>query len=371
MPTVVLERAVHPRTTTCGDVLHPTALHQLRLLGLDVASLHGAQVVRGLRCRHDQRVTERNWPVGPGGDTTAVSIRRDLLDHALVTQAAAAGATVLEGHEAVAPIVERGFLRGATVRTPEGHLVEMEAAVTVVADGANSRFGRSVGTYRNRSWPYATSIRGYWQLGEPDALDDRVDMYLDVTGVDGRAVAGFGWVAPLADGTANIGLTVLSTSHGFRGLNTSVLLDSFVRRVAQHLPIDPDAAQRAPVSGRIPLGGSVGPASGPTHLVVGDAAGAANALTGAGVEYALATGRVAGRVLVESYTSGDITTLQKFPGLINDRFAQTYRRGRAAARLWSHPRVVTPTAQILAGSSAVADRVWDLALNGAARQWVD
>lgn len=352
-------------------MLHPTAIHQLRRLGLEIDTLEGTHRLSGMRCRHGDRVTDRAWPVGPGGEATAAAVRRDLLDHALATRAAAAGATVLEGHEAVAPIVERGFLRGATVRIPNGQLVEMEAAVTVVADGANSRFGRSVGTYRNRSWPYATSIRGYWHLDGTHTLGDRVEMHLDLTGVDGRAIAGFGWVAPLADGTANIGLTVLSTSHGFRGLNTSVLLDSFVRRVADHLPVDPDAPVRAPVSGRIPLGGSVGPASGPTHLVVGDAAGAANALTGAGVEYALATGRLAGQVLAQAHATGDITTLQKYPGLITARFATTYHRGRLAARLWSHPRIVAPATRMLAGSSAVADRFWDLALNGAARQWAE
>jgi len=378
--TLVVERQTYPRPKTCGDVLDPAAVHQLSQLGVNVADLDGALPLTGMRIHHLQRRSDRVWPAGPFGHGHAYSIRRDVLDHALITLAETRGVRVLTGHEAVAPIVERGFVKGASVRGPDGHITEFPARFTLVADGANSRFGRALGTYRNRDWPYATSIRGYWaQQGTPsggprmnyaaETVAARVNLYFDLTGVDGRPLLGYGWAVPLVDGSLNIGLTVLSTSHGFRSINTTAMLADLARRVSADHRIDPQSPLGPPVSGRIPLGGSVGPNGGPTHLVVGDAAGSANSLTGAGVEYAVATGQIAGHVLARAFETHDVTVMQSYPGLLSERFASTYRRGRMITQLSAHPRILRPAIRYLAGTSRVADRVWEYALNGSARQW--
>jgi menaquinone-9 beta-reductase len=376
--TLVLERQSYPRPKTCGDVVDPAGVHELSLLGFDLAALPGTCALTRMRTHHEDRHGDRAWPTGPSGHSVAYSIRREILDHALILHAQNLGAQVLTGHEAIAPIVERGFVRGARVQRSDGTVAEFPARFTLVADGANSRFGRALGTYRNRDWPYATSIRGYWAphptaaetpIGDAQCAGDTVDLHLDLTGTDGRPLLGYGWAVPLSDNSFNIGVTVISTSHGFRSINTTALLASLAERVADRLGIDPRTPLAAPVSGRIPLGGSVGPSGGPTHLVAGDAAGAANALTGAGIEYALATGRIAGEVLAQAFESDDVTVLQSYPGLLTQRFASTSRRGRLMTQLCAHPRILRPTARYLVGSSRLSDRVWDYALNGAARQW--
>lgn len=379
---LLIERQVVPRPKTCGDVLDPAAVQQLSQLGIDLSNLGGSLPLVGARIHHHQRRTERGWPTGPFGHNQAYSIRREALDYALISLAETRGSRVLTGYEAVSPIVERGFVRGASVRGPEGQITDFPARFTLVADGANSRFGRALGTYRNRQWPYATSIRGYWaQQGTPsggpnlgqttDTTPARVNLYFDLQGVDGRPLLGYGWAVPLADNSMNIGLTVMSTSHGFRSINTTVLLADLARRVSVDHRIDPHSPLGPPVSGRIPLGGSVGPSGGPTHLVVGDAAGSANSLTGAGVEYAIATGQIAGQVLARAFETQNVTVLQSFPGLLSERFGSTYRRGRMINQISSHPRILRPAIRHLAGSSRLADRMWEYALNGSNRQWVE
>jgi menaquinone-9 beta-reductase len=370
---LVLERSRYPRPKTCGDVLDPAAVHELSKLGVNASDLASAHELTSIFAHHEERSQVRRWPAGPTGRAAAFSIRREILDHQLISHAQDCGAEVLTGHEAVAPLVERGFVRGAQVQGPDGQMVEIPARFTLVADGANSRFGRALGTYRNRDWPYATSIRGYWApietRSDGAAPPHSLDLYLDLTGVDGRPLVGYGWAVPLIDGSFNIGLTVISTSHGFRGINTSALLAELARRVAVDLGIDPNSPLAAPVSGRIPLGGSVGPSGGPTHLVVGDAAGAANAVTGAGIEYAISTGHIAGQVLVEAFETGDVTVLQRYPGLLSERFAGTYRRGRLLTQLCAHPRILRPAVKYLSGTSGLTNRVWNFALNGSSRQW--
>ncbi len=371
--TLVLERQAYPRPKTCGDVVDPAAVHELSGLGINMADLRAAKPLARIHTHHEDRHGDRPWPTGPTGQVTAYSIRRELLDHHLITHAQGCGAEVLTEHEAVAPLVERGFVRGARVQLGDGTTEDFPARFTLVADGANSRFGRALGTYRNRDWPYATSIRGYWARRDntlnTNAQASAADLYLDLTGVDGRPLVGYGWAIPLIDGTFNIGVTVISTTHGFRGINTTTLLSNLARRLADDLGIDPSTPVAPPVSGRIPLGGSVGPSGGPTHLVAGDAAGAANAITGAGIEYAISTGRIAGQVLTEAFDTGDVTVLQRYPGLLSQRFGTTNRRGRVVTQLCAHPRILRPSIRYLVKSSRLTDRIWDYALNGATRQW--
>src|SRR5690606_25916509 len=148
----------------------------------------------------------------------------------------------------------------------------------------------------------------------------------------GTPITGYGWMFPRGDGTANVGVLMMSTSPSFRVVNPFHLLERFVDDNAGrwHLRGDP---VRPPAGGRIPLGGSVRPAAGPTYLVVGDAAGTANPLSGAGIEYALESGALAGRVLDEALRTGQPAELQRYPKLIDDRYGRYYRFGRVADRL--------------------------------------
>ena len=61
-------------------------------------------------------------------------------------RAVKAGATVWQASEAVEPIVECGLVTGAAIRRKESGATEaVRARYVVVADGANSRFGRALG----------------------------------------------------------------------------------------------------------------------------------------------------------------------------------------------------------------------------------
>jgi geranylgeranyl reductase family protein len=384
--TLVLERLVYPRPKTCGDVVDPAAVHQLAQLGIQASELEGATLLDGIEshrvlARREGRRSrqlqpqhlrhQRLWPAGPTGSRDAYSIRRDLLDQQLIGNAQASGTRVLSGYEAVAPLLERGFVRGASVRGPDGQITDFPARFTLVADGANSRFGRALGTYRNRDWPYATSIRGYWasESGHQELSPRNVHLHFDLFGIDGRPLLGYGWAVPLNDGTFNIGLTVVSTSHGFRSINTSNLLTDLAHRLSAHIDITPDSPISPPVSGRIPLGGSVGPSGGPTHLVVGDAAGSANAITGAGIEYALATGQIAGQVIAEAFATGNVTVLQRYPGLLLQRFSRTHRIGRLLSQASAHPRILNRLTRHLVHQSRSSDWAWHYVLTGSNRQW--
>jgi geranylgeranyl reductase family protein len=340
----VIERKSFPREKTCGDGLTPRAVHQLELMGLGdgLALFHRYS---GLRATGMGRELELEWPSHPTFPSYGYVVRRRELDAMVAENAAKAGARLLQGHEAVHPIVERGFVRGATVnRVGEesgrgaAGTVEIRAEFTIVADGANSRFGRALGTSRTKEWPYGTAIRSYWAT--PRHNDPWIESALDVKDRNGNPMPGYGWIFPVGDGTVNIGVGLLSTFRDFKSVNTTHLLDAYAHQIAERWDIEPGSPECRPTSGRIPMGGSVGPKAGPTYLVVGDAAGSVNPFNGEGIDYAYETAHMAADVIHEALVDGNAAALQRYPRLLDDEYGQYFKVARLFARVIGRPTLM-------------------------------
>jgi len=281
---------------------------------------------------------ELEWPNHPVYPQHGYVVRRRELDELVARNAEQAGATLLTRHEAVQPIVERGFVRGATVRTADGANLDIHARYVVVADGANSRFGRALGTFRAREWPYGTAIRSYWT--SPRHAEPWIESALDVKDRHDNSMPGYGWIFPVGDGTVNIGVGLLSTFRDFKSVNTTHLLDAFAHQIADRWQIDPGNPEAAPKSGRIPMGGSVGPKAGPSYLVVGDAAGSVNPFNGDGIDYAYETARMAADVLHEALTANDPTALQRYPRQLDAEYGEYFKVARLFARVIGQPAMM-------------------------------
>ena len=333
----IVERKAFPREKTCGDGLTPRAVHQLDEMGLgdQLAQFHK---YNGLRATGMGRQLELQWPSHPVYPQYGYVVRRRELDTMVARNAVAAGATLLEGHEALQPIVDRGFVRGAVVQSPSGEPVEIRARYVVVADGANSRFGRSLGTFRTREWPYGTAIRTYWE--SPRHAEPWIESALDVKDRNGNPMPGYGWIFPVGDGTVNIGVGLLSTFREFKSVNTTHLLDAYAHQVADRWEIDADHPECKATSGRVPMGGSVGPKAGPSYLVIGDAAGSVNPFNGEGIDYAYETARMAAAVLHEAIDAGDPTALQRYPSMLDDEYGEYFKVARLFARVIGRPALM-------------------------------
>lgn len=355
----LVEKRPTPRHKTCGDALTPRALNELSKLGVDPVDL-GGHLLAGVRMRHGRREVEVPWPEHPDLPDHGVVLRRDLLDEHLRQCAAKSGAQVLMGHEAHSPIVERGFVRGATLSVG-GESCEVQSRFVVVADGANSSFGRGLGTTRDHRWPYGIATRSYWS--SPRSTEAWIESTLGPPDANGNPISGFGWVIPVGDGTINVGVAVLSTYRDVRGVNALKLLTSFAERIAGRWDINPADALKAPSRFRVPLGGSVSPKMGPTFLVVGDAAGSANPFNGDGVDAALMSGRLAAEVLHEALTTGDSTTLQRYPTLLDEAVGRYHKVGRLSARFLGRPAILKPVLKLGSRSERIAGSVLRIATN--------
>jgi len=335
---VVLERKTYPREKTCGDGLTPRAVHQLEEMGLGTG-LTQFHRYDGLRaCAHGITL-ELKWPDHPVFPSYGYVVRRRDLDQMVANHAVAAGATIRQGCEAVAPLLDGGLVRGAVVKNKEtGATEEVRARYVVVADGANSRFGRALGASRNRSFPQGMAIRGYYE--SPLHAEPWIESALDVRDRNGNSLPGYGWIFPVGDGTINVGIGLLSTFRDWKNVNTSHLMNEFAATAPSYWGITPEGSTGAPTGGRLPMGGSVTPNIGPTWLLVGDAAGTINPFNGEGIDYAYETGRMAADLLHEALTTGDGLVLQQYPRLLAAEYGLYFKVARLFAQVIGNPALL-------------------------------
>ena len=336
--TVVEQRAT-AGVKACGDTLTPRAIAELAEVGIDPDDLSSHRVL-GVEMRHEGRSRPIRWPDHSELPSNGLVSRRDLFDERLRLAAVVAGARVLMGHAATTPIIDRGFVRGAHLSTPDGGTCSARARFVVVADGAGSRFGRVLGTSRDHRWPYAIAARTYFESPRTD--HPWIEATLGLAAANGSPVAGYGWVVPVGDGTVNVGIGVLSTASDVKRINALKLLGAFAESIAERWRFDSRAPCDAPTRHRLPLGGSVDPKMGPTFLVVGDAAGAANPFSGVGISTALMTGRLAASTLDDALVTGDAASLQRYPTLLTDEVGRYYKVGRLTARFLGRPGILGP-----------------------------
>ena len=345
----LVEKKVFPREKTCGDGLTPRSVRQIADMGVE-GSLAGAHRYTGLRAHAFGQVLDLPWPEHPTFPSYGYVITRHDLDAIVNERAVKAGATVWQGTEAVEPILDAGGSAapgGSQLPSCVGALVKEKATGTtrpvraryvVVADGANSRFGRALGTTRDRSQPMGMALRGYYSSPGHDRTF--IESHLDIRDGDGTVVPGYGWIFPLGDGRVNVGVGLLSTDRRWKGINTSTLMDHFVAWAPKEWELSPATCLGPPTGGKLPMGLAVGPRIGSTTLVVGDAAGTINPFNGEGIAYGYETGRLAAAALGEALCGAGSRSLEEYEVRLEEAYGLYYRVARAFIRVISRPELM-------------------------------
>jgi flavin-dependent dehydrogenase len=302
---------------------------------------------RGLRANAYGRTVTMSWPEHSGLPGYGYVITRADLDGIVAARAEKAGAVIWQGVEALEPLSRavdspQGDT-GATARAG-GALVrdrarskttEVRAKYVIVADGSLSRFGRALGTTRNRDWPQGMALRGYYR--SPRHSESYVDSFLDIRDSNGKVVPGYGWIFPLGDGRVNVGVGLLSTKGLWKSVNTSKLLDAFVAQAPASWCLSPETACGPPTGGRLPMGLAVGPRVGPDWIAAGDAAGTINPFNGEGIAYGYETGRLAAGAVSDALAADDPHMLAAYEQSLQDIYGLYYRVARAFIGVLSRP----------------------------------
>ncbi len=351
---VVVEKKHFPREKTCGDGLTPRAVRQLHDMGLSDA-LAGAHRYEGLRACAYGMTLEMSWPDHPSFPSVGYVITRHDLDQLVAERAAKAGATVCEGAEAIGPILDPATAgpvagsgsnaevlpscAGANVLDRDARRQhEVRARYTVVADGANSRFGRALGTSRDRAYPLGMALRGYFLSPRHD--EPFIESHLDIRDASGEVVPGYGWVFPMGDGRVNAGVGLLSVEGRWKGANTTQLMDAFIEWAPASWELSKTTLCGPPTGGKLPMGLSVRPRIGPNVLVIGDAAGTINPFNGEGIAYGYETGRLAAACVARALSGEGVHALVDYESQLQAAYGLYYRMAREFVRLISRPELM-------------------------------
>jgi flavin-dependent dehydrogenase len=207
----------------------------------------------------------------------------------------------------------------------------------VVADGALSRFGRALGTARDKSYPLGMAIRGYYRSPRHD--EPWIESHLDVRDAKGKVLPGYGWIFPLGDGRVNVGVGLLSTFRDYKAVNTSRLMEAFVHHAPASWDIRPETSCGPPTGGKLPMGLSVGPRTGRGWLLAGDAGAMINPFNGEGIAYAYETGRYAAEAISTALAADadDGAAMSAYEARLQAEYGLYFKVARAFVRVIGHP----------------------------------
>jgi geranylgeranyl reductase family protein len=325
---VLADAAVFPRDKPCGDGLTPRAVAELDFLGLGDWARSRARN-RGLRAAGFGQELLLPWP-GGGLPDHGSAVPRTELDARIRDLALADGATPLEGARAVDVERDGDRVTGVVFERGDDETVTVGCRRLVVADGARSPLGRVLGREWHRETAYGVAARGYVRSGRAD--DEWISSHLELRGVDGELLSGYGWVFPLgaASGQVNVGVGTLATARRPAGVQLKALLETYAdaRREDWRL----DGPVEAPASALLPMGGAVSGVAGRNWALIGDAAGCVNPLNGEGIDYGLETGRSVVGLLDEDDWSA------AWPATLRHHYGEAFSIARRLAGLLTLPR---------------------------------
>jgi flavin-dependent dehydrogenase len=298
------EKARHPRLKACGEGLLPHGVAALSA----IAGLPDAPRVRGLRFVASGASTDADFPDGFG-----LVVRRDWFDAWLFEKAAAT------------PNVDA---RMGTAYHSEGE------RLVVGADGRHSRFHRQLEARRPRHPRVGLSAH---VIGIED-VSDRVEVFFHREGEL--------YVAPTGGGETLV--AALFHQDRFRRDGITYLLDTIpgIRERARRVTLT------TPVLAASPLGLHLSRVVDRGLLLIGDAAGAPDPITGDGIAMAMASVKPAADAIV----SGDLASYERV------RLAMGRNADRLGRLLLAVSRAEGRAAQALLRKQSLVSTLLDVAL---------
>jgi geranylgeranyl reductase family protein len=302
----VVDRASFPRPKTCGDALSNRAVALVRSLGA------------GARLDRDPHALVRRAAAVFPGDLRVVRdyaepgwiVPRLTLDDGLREALESSGARLQQRVQ-----VRALELVGNRVERIVGDDFVWRAPIVIAADGPSSVAWTALARSKPRGRSLAMATTAYFDnvaftVG-PEVADHYFERDLPL---------GYGWVFPAVAGLSNVGVYQREDAHRRAGRRLPTVLDEFVARHPERFA---NAKQVGPMrSWPLPVG-DVGPLASRGILLVGDAGGFVDPLSGEGIFQALFTGQQAGSIAAAAVAAGGL----------DDALARRYERTCAKAIL--------------------------------------
>lgn len=277
----LVEKSTWPRPKTCGDGISPHGVAELRDFGFPVGE--HPRLDRALVTTPSETAFRGSFPNRAPHGTV---VERSVLDAALVEAAIAAGAMFSPSTE-VRSLEPESPGATATLASPAGERRE-RFDVAFIAEGATGSLARRLGFPPHRS--RLVALRGY--ANAVRTLAPEYGIFYD------RALSpGYGWIFPVDERRANVGIVVDERTLARRGGTMRALLNGWIARSLVCRERLGEAPALTDVRGGIIPSGRARRTKVPFFLI-GDAAGVADPFTAEGVYESIASGRSAARAVL-------------------------------------------------------------------------
>lgn len=225
-------------------------------------------------------------------------VERKVFDKHMAMDAARAGVDIMV--KTLAKGLERkdGYMIVKAERM--GEEFEIRAKVIIGADGPESRVGRWGGLKSTCKPKDMESGAQFEMVGVEMENPNALEFYFGSV-----APGGYAWVFPKGKDIANVGLAVIST------LTKKSAYEHLVE-FAENCPTTRNATAVELNIGGDPVGGINKKISADNLLVVGDAAGMVNPLTGGGIISGMHGGLIAGEIAAAAIKDGDVSAKRLF-----------------------------------------------------------
>ncbi len=344
--SVLFDKASFPRDKVCGDALSGKVISELRRLS------GGTDELPALLREEAQQVP--SWGISfiaPGGEALRVPftphfdkdrdfapghlMRRLDFDDFLVRQVRQQPLVQLRENTDIA----------SWTRHPDGSWTLFDKAQTpltrarlvIAADGAQSRFGRQVGGHTLQPEHHCAGLRAYYHNVRGLDPDNFIELHFlrDF-------LPGYLWIFPLPNGSANVGVGMLTSAVSKKKVNLKQRLTEIIQESPALRERFASATLEGPVQGfGLPLGSQMRPLSGANFLLVGDAGSLIDPFSGEGISNALIAGRHAADWAERAIAVNDFSAaqLKGYDAAVYRRLGPELRVSRRLQQLLAFPRL--------------------------------
>ena len=290
---ILVERSPRWRWRACGVFSSPAAMSALGHIGLSPeVQAAAARPIPAMRLEADGSTVRLTYGDDGSLATPAVGFDRQELDEALLDLARGAGVDVRTG--VAVTDVELGGPQARVATRSGSRSEEVAAKVVIGADGVRSMVARAAGVVRPAH--LGPRIGLTFHVADPRPAEDPLEARMVILP---DAYCG---LAPVPGGRLNVGIVL--AGDAWRQRLAAEGAAAAVDAVLAEVPVTPDdpvvwakAERLDSIEGASPLGHRVSHRAGRDWLLVGDAAGFLDPLTGEGMHRALLSAALAARAV--------------------------------------------------------------------------
>ncbi len=343
---LLVDKAVFPRDKICGDGLTPAAVHELLLMGVDTT---GWMRNRGLTVIGGGHTIHMDWPDQKSLPGYGMTRARMDLDHALVTRAQEAGATLIEGVTVEGALQDvTGRVIGVACRKGRGkgaELFTIRAKLVVDAGGVSARLATALGLEKDPKKPMGVAARTYFRSprGDEEWMESHLELW---DGIPGKSnlLPGYGWIFPMGNGVVNVGLGSVSSDAKATTLPYKQVFAQWTANLPEEWGFTPENQVGPLRSAALPMSFNRTPHYTNGLILVGDAGGMVSPFNGEGIAPGMKAGRLAADAIAQAMgrttRAGVDRALSAYPEMMREEYGGYYQLGRIFVRLIENPQIM-------------------------------